>query len=55
MMLASPLIAAVAMLVTGSMLFFFLGQEPLHAFYVYFIKPWTTRTAWASCCSRRRR
>ncbi|WP_229215546.1 ABC transporter permease [Duganella sp. CY15W] len=42
MMLASPLIAAAAMLVTGSMLFFFLGQEPLHAFYVYFIKPWTT-------------
>jgi simple sugar transport system permease protein len=23
-------------------LFFFLGQEPLHAFHVYFIKPWTT-------------
>ncbi len=42
MMLASPLIAAAAMLVTGSVLFFFLGQEPLHAFYVYFIKPWTT-------------
>ncbi|ELX11889.1 ABC transporter permease protein [Janthinobacterium sp. HH01] len=42
MMLASPLIAAAAMLLTGSVLFFFLGQEPLHAFYVYFIKPWTT-------------
>src|SRR5476651_36119 len=42
MMLASPLIAAAAMLVTGSVLFFFLGQEPLNAFYVYFIKPWTT-------------
>jgi simple sugar transport system permease protein len=42
MMLASPLIAAVAMLFTGSLLFFFIGQEPLHAFYVYFIKPWTT-------------
>jgi simple sugar transport system permease protein len=42
MMLASPLIAACAMLVTGSILFFFLGQEPLHAFYVYFIKPATT-------------
>ena len=42
MMLASPLIAAVAMLLTGSVLFFFLGQEPLHAFHVYFIKPWTT-------------
>jgi simple sugar transport system permease protein len=42
MMLASPLIAAVAMLFTGSLLFFFIGQEPLHAFYVYFVKPWTT-------------
>jgi simple sugar transport system permease protein len=42
MMLASPLIAAAAMLMTGSALFFFLGQEPLHAFFVYFIKPWTT-------------
>jgi simple sugar transport system permease protein len=42
MMLASPLIAAVAMLITGSVMFFFLGQEPLHAFYVYFIKPATT-------------
>ena len=42
MMLASPLIAAAAMLVTGSVLFFFLGQEPLHAFYVYFIKPLTS-------------
>jgi simple sugar transport system permease protein len=39
MMFASPLIAAVAMLVSGSILFLFLGQEPLHAFYVYFIKP----------------
>jgi len=39
MMLASPLIAAAAMLVSGSLLFLFLGQEPLHAFYVYFIAP----------------
>ena len=42
MMLASPLIAAVAMLLTGSLLFLSLGQEPLHAFYVYFIKPAST-------------
>ncbi|MFA9216136.1 MAG: ABC transporter permease [Sphingomonadaceae bacterium] len=42
MMLASPLIAALAMLLTGSLLFLSLGQEPLHAFYVYFIKPATT-------------
>ena len=42
MMLASPLIAALAMLATGSLLFLSLGQEPLHAFYVYFIKPLTS-------------
>ena len=42
MMLASPLIAACAMLASGSLLFMFLGQEPLHAFYVYFIKPAST-------------
>lgn len=42
MMLASPLIAAVAMLFTGSLLFLFLGQEPVHAFAVYFIKPLST-------------
>ncbi|QJE01109.1 ABC transporter permease [Massilia forsythiae] len=42
MMLASPLIAAAAMLVSGSLLFLFLGQEPLHAFYVYFVKPATS-------------
>ncbi|QBE63873.1 ABC transporter permease [Pseudoduganella lutea] len=42
MMLASPLIAALAMLVSGSILFMAMGQEPLHAFYVYFIKPATT-------------
>lgn len=42
MMLASPLIAAAAMLASGSLLFMFLGQEPLHAFYVYFIKPAST-------------
>jgi simple sugar transport system permease protein len=42
MMLASPLIAALAMLATGSLLFLSLGQEPLHAFYVYFVKPLTS-------------
>lgn len=42
MMLASPLIAAAAMLATGSLLFLFLGQQPLHAFFVYFIKPAST-------------
>ena len=42
MMLASPLIAAMAMLLTGSILFLFLGQDPVHAFFVYFIKPLAT-------------
>ena len=42
MMLASPLIAAAAMLLSGSLLFLLLGQSPLQAFYVYFIKPATT-------------
>ena len=42
MMLASPLIAAAAMLVSGSLLFLFLGQAPLHAFYVYFVQPLTS-------------
>jgi simple sugar transport system permease protein len=42
MMLASPLIAAAAMLVSGSLLFLFLGQAPLHAFHVYFVQPLTT-------------
>ena len=42
MMLGSPLIAAVAMLLTSSLLFFVLGQPPLHAFYVYFIEPAST-------------
>jgi ABC-type uncharacterized transport system permease subunit len=39
MMLVSPLIAAAAMLASGSLLFLFMGQAPLHAFYVYFIAP----------------
>jgi simple sugar transport system permease protein len=42
MMLASPLIAASLMLVSGSLLFLFLGQAPLHAFHVYFIQPLTS-------------
>ena len=42
MMLASPLLAALAMLVTGSILFAVLGQPPMHAFYVYFVKPLTS-------------
>ena len=42
MMLVSPLIAALAMLITSAILFYALGQSPLHAFYVYFIEPAST-------------
>jgi len=42
MMLGSPLIAALAMLLTSTILFYALGQQPLHAFYVYFIEPAST-------------
>jgi general nucleoside transport system permease protein len=39
MRIASPLIAAVAMLVTGFLIFTLLGKDPASAFYVFFIKP----------------
>ncbi len=42
MMFASPLLAAIAMLITGSLLFKLLGHDPVQAFYVYFIKPAST-------------
>lgn len=39
MRLASPLIAAVAMLITGLLIFLILGKNPVEAFQVFFIKP----------------
>jgi general nucleoside transport system permease protein len=42
MMLASPVIAAFAMMVTGVILFTMLGHPPFEAMYIYFIKPMTT-------------
>jgi simple sugar transport system permease protein len=39
MRLASPLIAALAMLVTGFALFTVLGKDPVQAAYVFFVKP----------------
>jgi simple sugar transport system permease protein len=39
MRIASPLIAAVAMLITGFLIFTLLGKEPAQAFYAFFIKP----------------
>ncbi|MGS0741247.1 ABC transporter permease [Glaciimonas sp. GG7] len=42
MRIASPLIAAVAMLLTGIVIFSVLGKDPQQAFYVFFIKPLET-------------
>lgn len=42
MRVASPLIAAVAMLLTGIVIFTILGKDPQQAFYVFFIKPLAT-------------
>ncbi len=39
MRLASPLIAATAMALTGLVVFLLLGKEPLAAFQVFFLKP----------------
>jgi general nucleoside transport system permease protein len=39
MALVSPLIAALAMLVTGFMLFTALGKAPVEAAYIFFVKP----------------
>jgi len=43
MRIASPVIAAAAMLVTGFFIFTLLGKDPAHAFYVFFVKPVDTR------------
>lgn len=42
MRIASPLIAALAMLLTGIVFFTVLGKDPQQAFYVFFIKPLQT-------------
>jgi simple sugar transport system permease protein len=39
MRVASPMLAALAMLVTGFLLFSALGKDPIEAFYVFFVKP----------------
>jgi general nucleoside transport system permease protein len=39
MRVGSPLIAALAMLVTGSIVFAALGQNPLSALYLFFVEP----------------
>lgn len=42
MRVASPLIAALAMLLTGIVFFTLLGKDPQQAFFVFFIKPLQT-------------
>ncbi len=39
MRIAAPLIAVLAMLLTGLAVFAMLGQEPLHALHLFFITP----------------
>jgi len=43
MRIASPLLAAAAMLATGFVVFLLLGKDPAEAFYVFFIKPVANR------------
>jgi simple sugar transport system permease protein len=42
MSVASPILAAAAMLITGFLLFKALGKDPVEAFYLFFIKPLST-------------
>jgi simple sugar transport system permease protein len=46
MRIASPLIAAAAMLATGFMIFAFLGKEPVNALYVFFVQPLSSIYGW---------
>jgi len=46
MRIASPLIAAAAMLVTGFVIFALLGKAPVNALAVFFVEPLTTRYGW---------
>ncbi len=39
MRIASPVLAALGMLVTGFLLFSALGKDPVEAFYLFFVKP----------------
>ena len=43
----APLIAIVATLVTGSILFWALGKPVLESFHVFFIEPMTTSNGWS--------
>src|SRR5277367_5345280 len=42
MRVASPMIAALAMLATGFLIFGFLGKDPLHALHVFLVQPLST-------------
>ncbi|MCH4247281.1 MAG: ABC transporter permease [Acinetobacter populi] len=43
----SPVVALLAMLIVGSILFMLLGVDPLQALYVFFIEPITTSYGWS--------
>ena len=43
----SPLIAVIATLVTGSLLFRALGKPPLESFHIFFIQPLTSSYGWS--------
>jgi len=46
MRLAAPLIAALAMFVSGFVIFALLGQDPLHALDLFFLQPVNTPYGW---------
>ena len=46
MRVAAPLLAAIAMLFTGLMIFALLGKAPLHALHVFFIEPLNSSYGW---------
>jgi simple sugar transport system permease protein len=46
MRIAAPLIAAAAMLATSFLIFGFLGKDPMHALYVFFVQPLGSLYGW---------
>src|SRR5258708_13309078 len=46
MRIASPLIAAAAMLATGFMMFALIGKAPVNALYVFFVQPLSSIYGW---------
>lgn len=55
MQLAVPVVAAVATLVIGFLIFSLVGQDPLRAMHAFFVEPLASVNGWSNSCSRRRR